>query len=126
MGFHWGLGPSQINQVVALSGSDSAPTTASLLAAAKVEKKPSKASITAKPYKDKATSSTKRVIGFELVFTSSVTGAQLTVRIPAVGAFHDPKQRTALSHVQALGSQIATALNKGLHEPGVAQKKPRK
>jgi hypothetical protein len=116
MAFHWSDGPSQINEVVTVGGLGSAPTTASLLAGAKVAKKASKAPIKGKGSKGKVTGRAERVVGFELVFTSRVTGAQLTVRIPAMGAFHDPKRPTTLSDVKRLGETLAVALNEGLHD----------
>jgi len=114
MGFHWGDGPSQINQVVTVGGSGSAPTTTPLTAAAKVEKKGSKAPIKTPP-KDKATGA-RQVVAFELVFTSGVTRQQLTVRIPAVGAFHDPKRPTTIRDLRIVGKKIAEALNAGFHD----------
>jgi len=115
MGFHWGDGPSQINQVVTVGGSGSTTTTAPLTAAAKVGKKASKAPIKAKPSKDQTTGG-RRIVAFELIFTSSVTRQQLTVRVPAVGAFHDPDRPTTIRDLKAIGKKIADALNAGFHD----------
>src|SRR5215467_4749237 len=115
MGFHWGDGPSQINQIVTVGGSGGAPTTISLTAAAKVEKKGAKAPAKTKPSKEQVTGS-RRVVAFELVFTSSVTRQQLTVRVPAVGAFHDPDRPTTIRDLKAIGKKIADALNAGFHD----------
>jgi len=123
MGFHWGGGPTQINQVVAVTGPGPTPTT-SASTTAKVEKKAPKAPIKADPSKGTAGTPSKRVVSFELIFTSRITGAQLTVRVPAVGAFHDPKRPTTLRDVKVLGKNIAEALNMGLHDVDI--EKPKK
>jgi len=117
MSFHWGDGPSQINQVVTVGGSGGAPTTTSLTAAAKVEKKGAKAAAKTKPSKEQVTGS-RRVVAFDLVFTSGVTRQQLTVRVPAGGAFHDRDRQTTLRDVKELGREIAVALNKAFHDTG--------
>ena len=114
MAFHWGDGPSQINQVVAVAGPGPSPTTTPL-AAAKVEKKGSKAPIKARPSKDQATGG-RRIVAYELVFTSSVTRQQLTVRVPAVGAFHDPNRQTTIRDLRTIGRKIAEAINAGFHD----------
>jgi|SRR5215469_453371 len=118
MSFHWGDGPSQINQVVTVEGPGSATTTTPLTAAAKVEKKAPKA-----PIKTKAAAGARRVVAFELVFTSRVTRQQLTMRVPAVGAFHDRDRQTTLRDVKELGREIAVALNKAFHD---VDKSPRR
>jgi hypothetical protein len=115
MSFHWGNGPSQINQVVAVGGSGSTPTTPPSTAAAKVGKKASKAAIKTKPSKDQTTGG-RRVVAYELVFTSSVTRQQLTVRVPGVGAFHDPNRPTTIRDLKMVGKKIADAINSGFHD----------
>jgi hypothetical protein len=107
MGFHYGTGPGQINEVVAISQSQ---TTGSPTAALKTPA--SGAQKAAKP----PASGGRNVVGYELVFKSSVTGAEVSVQVPAVGVFHDPKRRITVREVRALGVEIAHALNDVLHD----------
>jgi hypothetical protein len=123
MGFHWGDGPSQINAVVTVGGSGGAPTTAALLAKARTSKKASKAPAKGKPSKKGTAKSAERVVGFEIVYTNSLTKAQLTVRVPALGAFHDPTRETALLDAERLGQRLATVLNSVLHDKGDSKRR---
>jgi hypothetical protein len=107
MSFHYGTGPGQINEVVALPQSQpTGSVTASVKAPASAAQKSAKPPV----------AGGRNVVGYELVFKSSVTGAEVSVQIPAVGVFHDPKRRITVREVRALGVKVASALNDVLHD----------
>jgi hypothetical protein len=117
MPYHWG-GSFTIDQITVKAVSpEVTPIPGPQPLARLVGKKASKASLKSRGPKA-GTPAPTGVIAFELTFKSRVTDEEVTLRVPAVGAFHDPAQRTALSDVKKLGVEVAKALNRVFHADG--------
>ena len=117
MPYHWG-GSFTIDQVNAKAVSaEVTPIPGPEELALLIGKKASKGALKSKSSKAGRPTATG-VIAFEMTFRSRVTSEEVTVRVPGVGAFHDPAQRTTLADARKLGVEIAKARNSVFHSRG--------
>ena len=112
MPYHWGgsFTIDQINAKAVTAEVTPSPRKSAVL----IGKKASKAPLRSKSSKA-GTPTRSGVIAFELTFRSRVTNEEVTVRVPGVGAFHDPAKGTTLADARRLGVEIARALNNVFH-----------
>jgi hypothetical protein len=112
MPYHWGgsFTIDQINAKAVTAEVTPSPRKSAVL----IGKKASKAPLRSKSSKA-GTPTRSGVIAFELTFRSRVTNEEVTVRVPGVGAFHDPAKGTTLADARRLGVEIAKALNNVFH-----------